>query len=33
MSGNDLEIEEEERFFKGLTKEEVENANISEEHW
>ncbi|KAG8745014.1 hypothetical protein FRC12_014680 [Ceratobasidium sp. 428] len=33
MSGNDLDIEDKERFFKGLTADEVERANISERHW
>lgn len=33
MSGNDIEIKEEERWFKGLTKDEVESVDISEKHW
>lgn len=33
MSGNDIEIKDEKRFFKGLTKDEVEKAVISEQHW
>ncbi|KAG8743296.1 hypothetical protein FRC10_012259 [Ceratobasidium sp. 414] len=33
MSGNDMEIDDGERFFKGLTTDEVEKADISERHW
>jgi hypothetical protein len=33
MSGNDMEIQDGERFFKGLNKDEVEAAHISEAHW
>ncbi|QRV84877.1 response regulator receiver domain protein [Ceratobasidium sp. AG-Ba] len=33
MSGNDMEIQDGERFFKGLTTDEVEKADISEHHW
>jgi nuclear transport factor 2 (NTF2) superfamily protein len=33
MSGNDMEIQDGERFFKGLSKDEVEAAHISEAHW
>ncbi|KAF8607286.1 DUF1348-domain-containing protein [Ceratobasidium sp. AG-I] len=33
MSGNDMEIQDRERFFKGLTKDQVDSAVISEQHW
>ncbi|CEL54868.1 hypothetical protein RSOLAG1IB_07359 [Rhizoctonia solani AG-1 IB] len=33
MSGNDIEIDDGERWFKGLTKDQVESADISEKHW
>ncbi|QRV98916.1 response regulator receiver domain protein [Ceratobasidium sp. AG-Ba] len=33
MSGNDMEIQDGERFFKGLTTDQVEKADISEHHW
>ncbi|EUC61276.1 response regulator receiver domain protein [Rhizoctonia solani AG-3 Rhs1AP] len=33
MSGNDIEIKEGERWFKGLNKDQVESVDISEQHW
>lgn len=33
MSGNDVEIKDGERWFKNLSKDQVDSVNISERHW